>query len=107
MATVTKAELVDGLYNELGLSRIEARELVDLFFDSIKAALTAGHPVKLSGLGNFDLKDKKARPGRNPRTMEAKMVSARRVAVFHASQKLKQRVEINKTQLLNDDSIDE
>lgn len=93
MATLTKADLVESLFLELGLNKREAKELVELFFDSIRGALESGHPVKLSSLGNFDLRDKKARPGRNPKTMEEKIISARRVVTFHSGQKLRQQVE--------------
>lgn len=94
--TLTKADLVESLFNDLGLNKREAKELVELYFDSIRDGLEAGHPVKISGLGNFDLKDKKARPGRNPKTMEDKLIEARRVVTFHTGQKLKARVEANK-----------
>ena len=89
MSTLTKADLAESLFLELGLNKREARELVELFFSSIRDALETGHPVKLSGLGNFELREKKARPGRNPKTMEEKIIAARRVVTFHAGQKLK------------------
>jgi integration host factor subunit alpha len=103
-ATLTKADLVESLFHELGLNKVEAKEMVELFFESIRGSLESGHPVKLSGLGNFELRDKKARPGRNPKTMESKMVSARRVVSFHAGQKLKQRVEDNKAALAEEEA---
>lgn len=98
-STLTKADLVESLFHELGLNKVEAKQVVELFFESIRHSLESAHPVKLSGLGNFDLRDKKARPGRNPKTMEEKIISARRVVSFHAGQKLKQRVDENKEKL--------
>lgn len=92
MSTLTKADLVESLFSELGLNKREAKELVELFFISIRDALETGHPVKISGLGNFELRDKKERPGRNPKTMEEKIIAARRVVTFHAGQKLKAQV---------------
>ena len=81
------------LYEELGLNKREAREIVELFFEEIRAALESGRQVKLSGFGNFDLRDKKERPGRNPKTGEKIPISARRVVTFRPGQKLKARVE--------------
>lgn len=95
MSALTKAEMVERLFNELGLNKREAKELVEQFFEEISDALVQGHPVKLSGFGNFDLRDKKQRPGRNPKTGEDIPVSARRVVTFKSGQKLKQRVELN------------
>src|SRR2546421_2254111 len=65
---LTKAEMAEALFNQLGLNKREARELVDLFFEEVRAALSGGEQVKLSGFGNFDLRDKNQRPGRNPKT---------------------------------------
>src|SRR5690606_20868711 len=67
---LTKAEMAEALFNQLGLNKREARELVDLFFEEVRAALAQGEQVKLSGFGNFDLRDKNQRPGRNPKTGE-------------------------------------
>ena len=67
---LTKAEMAEALFNQLGLNKREARELVDLFFEEVRAALSGGEQVKLSGFGNFDLRDKNQRPGRNPKTGE-------------------------------------
>ena len=67
---LTKAEMAEALFNQLGLNKREARELVDLFFEEVRAALSNGEQVKLSGFGNFDLRDKNQRPGRNPKTGE-------------------------------------
>jgi len=90
---VTKAELTEVLFDELGLNKREAKELVEQFFEEVIAALVAGDAVKLSGFGNFELRDKEQRPGRNPKTGEAIPISARRVVTFKAGQKLKMRVE--------------
>ena len=90
---LTKAEIAEALFNQLGLNKREARELVDLFFEEIRGALERGESVKLSGFGNFQLRDKPQRPGRNPKTGEEIPISARRVVTFHASQKLKAMVE--------------
>lgn len=91
--TLTKADIVEKLFEDIGLHRKEAKALVDLFFEEIKRTLEAGTPVKLSGFGNFDLRDKNERPGRNPKTGEEIPVSARRVVTFKAGQKLKSRIE--------------
>ncbi len=91
--TLTKAELAAHLVSILGLSRIEARDLVDLFFEEISAVLQSGKDVRLSAFGNFIVKDKSARPGRNPKTGEDKIISARRVVTFHAGGKLKELVD--------------
>ncbi len=92
---LTKADLAECLYNELGLNKREAKEFVELFFERIRNALSNGDQVKLSGFGNFGLRDKNARPGRNPKTGEEIPISARRVVTFRASHKLKARVEKN------------
>lgn len=93
MSALTKADLAESLFLELGLNKRESKDLVESFFCTIQDFLEAGHPVKLSNLGNFDLRDKEARPGRNPKTMEEREVEARRVVTFHAGQKLKSLVE--------------
>ncbi len=85
--------MAESLFNELGLDKLEGRELVDLFIEEIVGSLAVGKQVKLSGFGNFDLRDKKERPGRNPKTLESVPVSARRVVTFKSAQKLKARVE--------------
>jgi len=91
--TVTKSELADALFERLGLNKREAKEMVDAFFDEIRLALERGESVKLSGFGNFQLRDKPQRPGRNPKTGEEIPISARRVVTFHASQKLKTQID--------------
>jgi integration host factor subunit alpha len=90
---LTKAGMVGRLYEELGLNKREAKELVEIFFEEIRSALEKGQQVKLSGFGNFDLRDKNRRPGRNPKTGEEIPINARRVVTFRAGQKLKARVE--------------
>lgn len=92
---ITKADLADALFQELGLNKREAKEFVELFFGKIRDALEAGTPVKLSGFGNFGVREKNSRPGRNPKTGEQIPISARRVVTFKASQKLKERVADN------------
>ncbi|HLW05713.1 MAG TPA: integration host factor subunit alpha [Azoarcus sp.] len=92
-ATLTKAELAELLFEQVGLNKREAKDMVEGFFEEIRSALERGEPVKLSGFGNFQLRDKPQRPGRNPKTGEEIPISARRVVTFHASQKLKSAVE--------------
>jgi len=91
--TLTKAELADLLFEVVGLNKREAKEVVDIFFEEIRETLVAGTSVKLSGFGNFQLRDKPQRPGRNPKTGEEIPIAARRVVTFHASQKLKSYVQ--------------
>ncbi len=91
--TLTKAELAEMLFERVGLNKREAKDMVETFFDEIRAALERGESVKLSGFGNFQLRDKPQRPGRNPKTGEEIPISARRVVTFHASQKLKAQIE--------------
>ena len=90
---LTKAEIAESLFNQLGLNKRETRELVDMFFEEVRSALADGAQVKLSGFGNFDLRDKNRRPGRNPKTGEEIPISARRVVTFRPGQKLRARVE--------------
>jgi len=91
--TLTKAELAELLFDNVGLNKREAKDMVEAFFEVIRDALESGDSVKLSGFGNFQLRDKPQRPGRNPKTGEAIPIAARRVVTFHASQKLKALVE--------------
>ena len=91
--TLTKANLAESLFDEVGLNKREAKELVELFYEEIKRSLEQGEQVKLSGYGNFDLREKKQRPGRNPKTGEEIPISPRRVVTFRPGQKLKSRVE--------------
>ncbi len=90
---VTKADLAEKLHMDLGFNKREAKELVELFFEEIRTSLEHNESVKLSGFGNFELRDKAQRPGRNPKTGEEIPISARRVVTFRAGQKLKARVE--------------
>ncbi|WP_161137017.1 integration host factor subunit alpha [Schauerella aestuarii] len=93
LRTLTKAELAEMLFERVGLNKREAKDIVDTFFEEIRDALARGEAVKLSGFGNFQVRDKPARPGRNPKTGETIPIAARRVVTFHASQKLKGVVE--------------
>ena len=90
---LTKAEMAERLYEDVGLNKREAKEFVDAFFDVLREALQQGRQVKLSGFGNFDLRRKNQRPGRNPKTGEEIPISARTVVTFKPGQKLKERVE--------------
>jgi integration host factor subunit alpha len=90
---LTKAEMAQRLFEDVGLNKREAKEFVDIFFDVMRDALEKGEQVKLSGFGNFDLRQKNQRPGRNPKTGEEIPISARRVVTFRPGQKLKERVE--------------
>ena len=89
---LTKADFDENLFNELGFNKREAKDIVELFFEEIKRILEQGEPVKISGFGNFALRDKVSRPGRNPKTGEEIPITARRVVTFRASQKLKENL---------------
>ncbi len=93
MSALTKAGMAEELFNELGLNKREAKEIVESFFEEIRISLENNEQVKISGFGNFDLRDKNERPGRNPKTGEEIPISARRVVTFRPGQKLKARVE--------------
>ena len=93
--TLTKAELADMLFEQVGLNKREAKDMVECFFEEIRLALERGDCVKLSGFGNFQIRTKAPRPGRNPRTGEAIPIQARRVVTFHASHKLKEQIQGN------------
>ena len=97
--TVTKMELANALFEELGLNKREAKEFVELFFEEIRKALESGHTVKFSGFGSFSVRDKPQRPGRNPKTGEEIPVTARRVVTYKASQKVKDLIESNNGRL--------
>jgi len=92
--TLTKAELAESLFERIGFSKHEARALVDTFFDVMRDTLESGEEIKLPGFGNFQLRDKAPRLGRNPKTGEAVAIRARRVVTFRANQKLKKLIEI-------------
>lgn len=105
MNAVTKAEIAEHLSEKLGLmNKREAKDFVDMFFEKIREALEDGEQVKLSGFGNFDLRDKTPRPGRNPKTGEEVTVTARRVVTFKAGQKLKSKVEEYKDPVSGDEA---
>ncbi len=91
--SLTKADMAASLFNEIGLNKKEAHELVDLFFQDLEASLAGGEQIRLGGFGNFYLRDKSARPGRNPKTGEEVPIPARRVVTFRPGQKLRARVE--------------
>ncbi len=93
---LTKAEMAEHLFEKLGMNKRDAKELVEAFFEEVREALEAGEQVKLSGFGNFDLRQKNERPGRNPKTGEDIPIKARRVVTFRPGQKLKSRVENTK-----------
>ena len=97
--TVTKADLANTLYEQLGLNKREAKEFIELFFEQIRDALEKGESVKLSGFGGFSVRDKRSRPGRNPKTGQAVAVSARRVVTYRASQKVKEDIGQNTGQI--------
>ncbi len=91
--TVTKNSLVEIIHNEVGLNKREAKEFIEEFFESIKLGLESGYDIKISGFGNFVLRDKKPRPGRNPKTGEDVTISERRVVTFKSGLKLKHKLE--------------
>ena len=90
---LTKADIAEHLFTQLGMSKREAKDMVEAFFEEIRQALERGEQVKISGFGNFDLREKNQRPGRNPKTGEDIPITARRVVTFRPGQKLKSRVE--------------
>lgn len=90
--SLTKADMVEKLFNELGFNKREAQDIVEMFFTEIRHSLENGHQVKISGFGNFDLRDKGERPGRNPKTGQEIPISPRRVVTFRPGQKLRARV---------------
>jgi integration host factor subunit alpha len=90
---LTKADMAEKLFEELGLNKREAKELVEVFFEQLRSALEQGESIKLSGFGNFVLRNKNQRPGRNPKTGKDIPITARRVVTFRPGQKLKAKVE--------------
>lgn len=90
---LTKAHLAELLFEQIGLNKRESKEMIDAFFDLISERLVEGTEVKISGFGNFQIRVKAPRPGRNPRTGEAIPIDARRVVTFHASHKLKDQIQ--------------
>ena len=95
--TLTKADIADRLADKFDIDRQEAKVLVELFFEEIRVALEKGEPVKLSGFGNFAVRDKNSRPGRNPKTGESVDISARRDVTFRPGIKFRERIEKNLT----------
>ena len=91
--TITKDSLVEMIHNEVGLNKREAQELIECFFEQIKASLENGNDIKFSGFGNFILRNKSPRPGRNPKTGEEVTISERRVVTFKSGLKLKSKLE--------------
>ena len=91
--TLTKAMMAEKLTDEIGLNKRESKEFLDSFFDEMRSTLIDGEDVKLTGFGNFSIRDKKERPGRNPKTGKSAVITARRVVTFKAGQKLRMRVE--------------
>ena len=91
--TITKADIVEYLHTQLGLNKSQAKKLIEDFFDEIKDSLARNEEVKLSGFGNFELLNKKSRPGRNPKTGEDVIISARRVVTFRAGNKLRKKID--------------
>ena len=91
--TITKADIVEYLHTQLGLNKSESKKLIEDFFDEIKDSLARNEEVKLSGVGNFELLNKKSRPGRNPKTGEDVIISARRVVTFRAGNKLRKKID--------------
>jgi integration host factor subunit alpha len=90
---LTKAQLADLLFEQIGLNKRESKDMIDAFFDLVAQSLVDGNDVKITGFGNFQIRTKAARPGRNPRTGEAIPIAARRVVTFHASHKLKDQIQ--------------
>jgi integration host factor subunit alpha len=95
---LTKAQLAELLFDRIGLNKRESKDMVDAFFELISQRLVAGEDVKISGFGNFQIRTKAARPGRNPRTGELIPIEARRVVTFHASLKLKEQIQQSVTE---------
>tara|TARA_B100000927_G_C16347545_1_gene421927 strand:- start:220 stop:522 length:303 start_codon:yes stop_codon:yes gene_type:complete len=91
--TITKNTLVELLHDEVGLNKREAKEFIEMFFESIKSNLESGNDIKISGFGNFILRNKSARPGRNPKTGEEVTIKERRVVTFKSGLKLRTKLE--------------
>tara|TARA_Y100000817_G_scaffold178326_1_gene139218 strand:- start:6 stop:302 length:297 start_codon:yes stop_codon:yes gene_type:complete len=91
--TITRADIVEYLHTQLGLNKSESKKLIEDFFNEIKDSLARNEEVKLSGFGNFELLNKKSRPGRNPKTGEDVIISARRVVTFRAGNKLRKKID--------------
>jgi integration host factor subunit alpha len=94
---LTKAQLAELLFEQIGLNKRESKDMIDAFFDLVIKSLVDGDDVKITGFGNFQIRTKAPRPGRNPRTGEPIPIDARRVVTFHASQKLKELIQEHMT----------
>ncbi len=92
-SALTKAQLAELLFDQIGLNKRESKDMIDAFFDLVAHSLVDGNDIKITGFGNFQIRTKAPRPGRNPRTGEAIPIKARRVVTFHASHKLKEQIE--------------
>lgn len=92
---LTKAQLAELLFDQIGLNKRESKDMIDSFFNLVSDSLVEGTDVKISGFGNFQIRTKAPRPGRNPRTGESIPIEARRVVTFHASHKLKDQIQGN------------
>ena len=92
---LTKAQLADLLFEQLGLNKRQAKDTIDAFFELVSGRLVQGEDVKISGFGNFQIRTKAPRPGRNPRTGQSIPIQARRVVTFHASHKLKEQIQVS------------
>lgn len=103
--TLTKADLSEMLFERIGLSKRESKDMVDAVFDLVHETLSQGTDVKLSGFGNFQVRSKAARPGRNPRTGEIIPIKARQVVTFHVSAKLKDMVQTSGADIAKTDSL--
>ena len=90
---LTKAQLAELLFEQIGLNKRESKDMIDAFFDLVAQRLVDGDDIKITGFGNFQIRTKAPRPGRNPRTGEAIPIEARRVVTFHASHKLKEQIQ--------------
>ncbi len=90
---LTKAQLAELLFEQIGLNKRESKDMIDAFFDLVSESLVDGRDVKISAFGNFQIRTKAPRPGRNPRTGESIPIQARRVVTFHASHKLKDQIQ--------------
>ena len=92
MSSLSKKDLSEAIYLAVGLNKSESQELVECFFKILVESLESGQQVKLSGFGNFTLRDKEPRPGRNPKTLKETEISARRVVTFKSGNKLKSQM---------------
>jgi len=90
---MTKADLVEEIFERIGLSKKEAQEIIEILFDTMKQTFVEGESVKLSGFGTFNVRQKKARRGRNPKTGDDLEITPRRVITFRASNQLKSALE--------------